>query len=177
MWAFKFIRITHILQGMSPKGTFFFFPFKMVPWGVSPKSHPSESLQKTGQSQFIWQFRNPLVPITKLLCPTTRWSLKQLNVTIWLTRTHARVHTRAQRRTHAHAHTRTVTKGLSRWTCDCVLTGHEISKSRWHIQVSKNAEIVWDPIWFYDREKSHSFNRGSGISQVDSWSTQSTDVS
>lgn len=98
MWAFMFIRITNILQGMSPKGAFFFFfPFNIVPWGVNPKSHPSESLWKTGQSQLIWQFRNSLVPITKFLCPTTQWSLKQLNVTIWLTRTHARVHTRSHR--------------------------------------------------------------------------------
>lgn len=50
-------------------------------------------------------------------------------------------------RTRAHTHTRTVTKGLSRWSCDCVLKGNEISKLRCpysSIQKCRNSLIPFD---------------------------------
>lgn len=39
----------HFAGYVTQRSLFFFFSFNMVPWGVSLKSHPSVSLQKTGQ--------------------------------------------------------------------------------------------------------------------------------
>lgn len=154
--------------GYVTQRSIFFFSFNMVPWGDSLKSHPEKSLRKTGPRWETGQFRNRLMPTTKLLCPTIRWSIKKLNVTIRLTRTHT--HTRM----HAHAHTRTVTKGLSRWSCDC-------SKEKWNLKIEVLHSSIQkcresDPIWFYGREKSYSFNWGSGVSEVNAWGTKSTKI-
>lgn len=101
-WTFVFIITAHTLQGMSPKGAFFFFfSFNMVP-GELAQSHTLKSLYKRRGK--IRYFDSLGTVSCQLKTFTIQRSTKQLNISIQLTHTHTRPCT----------HTRTVTQGSTR---------------------------------------------------------------
>lgn len=75
MWASIFIIRAHTLQACHPKEHFFFLQLIWSP-GELAWSHFTSLF--FGQSWLIWQLKNCLLPIGKLLCPTIQWSCKAI---------------------------------------------------------------------------------------------------
>lgn len=152
-----FIIRAHTLQGMSPKGTFFFFSVNMVPWGVSLKSLYQPF---SGQSRLIWQLKNCLLPIGKLLCPTIQWSIKQLNVTIQFTLTHTCTHAQEN-----------CDRRINKVNLVTVPKENEIANRRCHTQVLKcRTSLI--PFDFMIIRNHACLTRGSGVHKVNSWGTK-----
>ena len=158
MWASVFRIRAHTLQGMSPKGTFFFFfSVNMVPWGVSLKSLYQPF---SGQSQLIWQLKNCLLPAGKLLCPTIQWSVKQLNVTIQFTLTHTCTHAQENR-----------DRRINKVNLVTVPKENEIANWRCHTQVLKcRTSLI--PFDFMIIRNHACLTGGSGVHKVNSWGTK-----
>lgn len=129
----------------------------MLPWGVSLKSLYQPF---SGQSRLIWQLKNCLLPIGKLLCPTIQWSVKQLNVIIQFTLTHTCTHAQED-----------CDRRINKVNLATVPKENEIANWRCHTQVLKcrTSLIPFD----FMTIRNHACLTGcSGVHKVNSWGTK-----